>query len=87
MKKNVKMQKEPKKNTKIVKDLRKVKELKIVKGIKAVKVSAAVCILCLFAVSGLHQGYAYFSGTSEMKVNHLFIVKGEQDQEGGLERV
>ncbi len=84
MKKNVKMQKEAKKNAKIAKDLRKVKELKIVKGIKAVKVSAAVGILCLFAVSGLHQGYAYFSGTSEMKVNQLSIVKGEQDQEGGL---
>ena len=61
MKKNVKMQKEAKKNAKIVKGLRKVIELKIVKGIKVVKVSAAVGILCLFAVSGLHQGYHNFT--------------------------
>ena len=54
------------------------------KGIKAAKISAAIGICCLFAVSCLHQGYAYFSATSEMKVNQLSIVKGEQDQEDGL---
>lgn len=40
--------------------------------------------LCLFAVSGIRSGYAYFSGTSEMKINHLSIAKGEQDQEGAI---
>lgn len=67
--------------------MRRTKETKAIrkaKEIKAAKISAAIGICCLFAVSGLHQGYAYFSATSEMKVNQLSIVKGEQDQEGGL---
>ena len=64
--------------------MRAAKAIRKAKGIKAAKISVAISICCLFAVSGLHQGYAYFSATSEMKVNQLSIVKGEQDQEGGL---
>ena len=51
---------------------------------KAVKAGAIAGGLCLFMAGGIHSGYAYFSGTSEMKVNQLSIAGGEQDQEGAL---
>ncbi len=80
---------------KAVKRMMKIKEVKTAKGVKAgtrkraklakaVKAGAIAGGLCLFMAGGIHSGYAYFSGTSEMKVNQLSIAGGEQDQEGAL---
>ena len=72
-----------------VKKVTKSKEIKTgagkrMKAAKVVKAGAIAGALCLFTAGGIHSGYAYFSGTSEIKVNQLSIARGEQDQDGAL---
>lgn len=72
-----------------LKKIIKSKEIKTgtgkqMKAKKMVKAGAIAGALCLFAAGGIHSGYAYFSGTSEIKVNQLSIARGEQDQDGAL---
>lgn len=77
------------KETMKLKKVTKLKEIKIgagkwMKAAKLVKAGAIAGVLFLFTAGGIHSGYAYFSGTSEIKVNQLSIARGEQDQDGAL---
>lgn len=54
------------------------------KAVKVIKAGTIIGSLCLATAGGIQSGYAYFSGTSEIKINQLSIARGEQDQDGAL---
>lgn len=89
--KGIKVKNETMKLKKIIKSMevkteaeKRMREIKGTKASKIAKTGVIAGMLCLFAAGGIHRGYAYFSGTSEIKVNQLSIARGEQDQDGAL---
>lgn len=67
-----------------IKKIKEAKRMKTIKPAKVIKAGSAAFILSLLAVSGIHNGYAYFSGKSEVKLNLISLAGGEQNQEGAL---
>ena len=53
---------------------------KISKAVKA----GVISLFCLSAACGTGKAYAYFSGTSDLKLNQVSLVQGETDQDGAI---